>query len=64
MRKNNLKNTIVKFVAGMLLTCSLLTALGSVSNEQITPYADVVVGDRINIVKLANIIIFKDTIIK
>lgn len=49
MRKNNLKNTIIKFVAGMLLTCSLFTALGSVSNEQITPYADVVVGDRINI---------------
>ena len=49
MKKNNLKNTIRKVVAGMLLTCSLLTVLGSVSNEQITPYADVVVGDRINI---------------
>lgn len=49
MRKNNLKNTIRKFAAGVALTCSLLTVLGSVSNEQITPYADVVVGDRINI---------------
>lgn len=42
MRKNNLKNTIRKFAAGMVLTCSLLTALGSVSNEKITPYGEIV----------------------
>lgn len=47
MKKNNLKNTIRKFVAGMLLTCSLLTVLGSVSNEGIMPCAEVAAGDSI-----------------
>lgn len=42
MKKNNLKNTIRKFVAGMVLTCSLLTVLGSVSNEEITPYGEII----------------------
>lgn len=42
MRKNNLKNTIRKFVVGVALTCSLLTVLGSVSNDGIMPCGEIV----------------------
>ena len=42
MRKNNLKNTIRKFAAGMVLACSLLTVLGSVSNDGIMPCGEIV----------------------
>lgn len=47
MRKNNLKNTIRKFAAGTVLACSLLTVMGSVSNEGIMPCAEVEAGDSI-----------------
>lgn len=49
MKKRNLRNTIKKYVAGMVLVCSLLTVFGSVSNEGIMPCEEIAVGDRINI---------------
>ena len=43
MKKRNLINTIKKYVAGMVLVCSLLTVFGSVSNEGIMPCGDVII---------------------
>ena len=36
--KKNLKNKIKKMVAGMMLSCSLLTFFGVVSSDCILPY--------------------------
>ena len=47
MKKRNLINTIKKYVAGMVLVCSLLTVFGSVSNEGIMPCVDIVENDVI-----------------
>ena len=47
MKKRNLRNTIKKYVAGMVLVCSLLTVYGSVSNEGIMPCVDIVENDVI-----------------
>ena len=46
MRKNNLKNTIRKFVVGVALTCSLLTVLGSVSNDGIMPCGECIINEQ------------------
>lgn len=47
MKKKNLKKQIKKLAAGMVLVCSLLTVMGSVSNEGIMPCAEVAAGDSI-----------------
>lgn len=46
MRKNNLKNTIRKFAAGVALTCSLLTVLDSVSNDGIMPCGECIINEQ------------------
>ena len=38
--KKTLKVKIKKFVAGMLLACSLLTVFGNVSNDGAIPYGE------------------------
>ena len=45
--KEKLKNVIKKVVVGVALACSLLTVMGSVSNEGIMPCAEVAAGDSI-----------------
>lgn len=46
MRKKNLKNVIKKLVVGVALTCSLLTVVGSVSNDDIMPYAEIIIPEQ------------------
>ncbi len=43
--KKNLKNKIVKFIAGMMLACSLLAVVGSVSSDGVMPCGEIVRGD-------------------
>ncbi len=45
--KKNLKNKIVKFIAGMMLACSLLAVVGSVSSDGVMPCAEVIIADNI-----------------
>lgn len=46
MKKRNLRNAIKKYVAGMVLVCSLLTVFGSVSNEGVMPCVELVISEE------------------
>lgn len=47
--KKNLKNKIVKFIAGMMLACSLLAVVGSVSSDGVMPCGKITKGEKINL---------------
>ena len=46
MEKKNLENAIKKFVVGVALTCSLLTVVGSVSNDGIMPCGECIINEQ------------------
>ena len=46
MKKRSLRNAIQKYVAGMVLVCSLLTVFGSVSNEGAMPCVELVISEE------------------